>query len=305
MGLRAAFFTCSALFLAFAAQVALADTRVLTESNFDRETKDGDAGVHVGKVDCTTERSICERFSVQSYPTLKVVTGGRSFDYAGSREQAALAEFALSGHKTSFSEKVLSYPEFATQREIAQREQLEAERSSQVVTLTSANFDEVAPLWHRLSKSLLDSGSSTKVAKVDCTVHRRVCSRFGVAGYPTLFFVKDGQVYKYQQSRSLNAFLDFVNGGYEKETAVGPIADETLLSSIVDTTVEWASENTVMAVMGVIALIALVVAVLVALLDRCLGENDIDAPLQAAKNSPAGVAAAAATAATTTKSKDD
>lgn len=99
-------------------------------------------------------------------------------------------------------------------------------------------------------------------------------------------------------------FLDFVNGGYKKETSTGPIPDETLLSSIVDTTVEWASENTVMAVIGVIGLIALVVAVLVALLDRCLGENDIDVYLQAAKTSPAGVAAAAA-AAPTTKSKDD
>lgn len=358
MSFRTTLFACSALLFAFTAQVALAETRVLTESNFDRETADGvwfvkfyapwcghcqrlapvldalavdtavtDAGVHVAKVDCTAERSICERFSVQSYPTLKVVTGGRSFDYAGSREQSALAAWAISGHKTSFSEKVLSYREFVEQREIAQREQLDAERSSQVVTLTSANFDEVvkgstdaflikfyapwcghckrlAPLWHRLSKSLLDSGSNAKVAKVDCTVHRRVCSRFGVAGYPTLLFVKDGQVYKYQQSRSLNAFLDFVNGGYKKETSTGPIPDETLLSSIVDTTVEWASENTVMAVIGVIGLIALVVAVLVALLDRCLGENDIDVHLQAAKTSPAGVAAAAA-AAPTTKSKDD
>lgn len=71
--------------------------------NTHSETARQDAGVHVAKVDCTTERSICERFSVQSYPTLKVVTGGRSFDYAGSRDQAALAAFAISGHKVGLS----------------------------------------------------------------------------------------------------------------------------------------------------------------------------------------------------------
>lgn len=55
--------------------------------------------MRVGKVDCTTERSICERFGVQSYPTLKVVTDGRYYDYASSREQAALAAFATEGYK--------------------------------------------------------------------------------------------------------------------------------------------------------------------------------------------------------------
>lgn len=191
---------------------------------------------------------------------------------------------------------MLPYKTTVAQRENAAREQAEAERTSQVVTLTSANFDELvkeskdpwiikfyapwcghckrlAPTWHRLSKALQDSGSSTKVAKVDCTVHRRVCSRFGVQGYPSLFYINDGVVYKYQQSRTLNSFLDFLNGGWEKAEAIGPIADETLLSTIVDTAVEWASENTVLAVVGIILLVAIVVAILVALLDRCLGEN--------------------------------
>lgn len=191
---------------------------------------------------------------------------------------------------------MLPYETTVAQRENAAREQAEAERTSQVVTLTSANFDELVkkskdswiikfyapwcghckrltPTWHRLSKALQDSGSSTKVAKVDCTVHRRVCSRFGVQGYPSLFYINDGVVYKYQQSRTLNSFLDFLNGGWEKAEAIGPIADETLLSTIVDTAVEWASENTVLAVVGIILLVAIVVAILVALLDRCLGEN--------------------------------
>lgn len=70
-----------------------------------------------------------------------------------------------------------------------------------------------------------------------------------------------------------------------------------------DATVEWASENTVMAVMGVIGLIAIVVAILVAVLDRYLGDSDVDAQLQAAKNSPAGVAAQAAVAAGKSKAE--
>ncbi|KAF1313367.1 Protein disulfide-isomerase domain, partial [Globisporangium splendens] len=371
MGFRAALFT-SALFLAFTAQTVFAEPTVLNEANFDKETADGvwfvkfyapwcghcqklapvfdalsvdpqitGADVRIAKVDCTTERSICERFSVQSYPTLKMVTAGNFYDYAGARDATAITKFATKGYKvyvvlfamclacqyadsvscvqTSFSEKVLSYQEFVAQREIAQREQLEAERSSQVVTLTSALFDELvkeskdpwiikfyapwcghckrlvrvdsvyAPVWHRLSKSLQDSGSSTKVAKVDCTVHRRVCSRFGVGGYPSLFYIRDGLVYKYQKGRTLNAFLEFLNGGWQEVESIGPIPDETWLSTIVDASIEWAAENTVLAVIAGIVVIAIFVAILVAALDYCLGENDVEAYRQLPKGSPAPV----------------
>jgi hypothetical protein len=57
--------------------------------------------VHIGKVDCTTERSICERFGVQSYPTLKVVTAGRFYDYASRREIPDMVKFVTSGYKVS------------------------------------------------------------------------------------------------------------------------------------------------------------------------------------------------------------
>ncbi|DBA00314.1 TPA: hypothetical protein N0F65_001509 [Lagenidium giganteum] len=302
----------------------------LTEANFDAETKESvwlvkfyapwcghckklaplfeqlpdeaeikTANVRIGKVDCTTERSICERFSVQSYPTIKVISEGRFYDYAGRREVADFVKFVTAGYKSEYSEQVLSLAEFVAQRDAAAAEQADAEKHSSVVTLTSASFEELVkdskgswiikfyapwcghckrltPTWHRLSRSLQEGGSQTKVAKVDCTVHRRVCSRFGVNGYPTLFYVNDGNVYKYQGARSLNAFLEYVNGGWKSAELVGPIPDETLLSTIVDSAVEWAAEHTVMAILVGILIIAVFVAILVALLDYCLAEDDIE-----------------------------
>lgn len=50
-------------------------------------------------------------------------------------------------------------------------------------------------------------GCSECDKQVDCTVHRRVCSRFGVNGYPTLYYVNNGQVYKYQGGRTLPAYV--------------------------------------------------------------------------------------------------
>lgn len=57
--------------------------------------------MHVAKVDCTTDRSICERFGVQSYPTLKVVTGGKFYDYAGARDASSITKFSTTGYKVA------------------------------------------------------------------------------------------------------------------------------------------------------------------------------------------------------------
>merc|ERR1719276_431066 len=41
------------------------------------------------------------------------------------------------------------------------------------------------PAWDKLGAAFADS-SSVIIGDVDCTVHKDVCSRFGVRGYPTI-----------------------------------------------------------------------------------------------------------------------
>jgi thioredoxin domain-containing protein 5 len=260
MQLRGVFTTLAGA-LALALPATQAAPVALTEATFDHQTSSGvwfvkfyapwcghckklaptidelseadglaEQDVHVAKVDCTTERSVCERFSVGSYPTLKVVAAGKSYDYNGRRDVPAMVAFLTEGYKKDFGEKVLSYAEFVDQRRAAAAEHEENERQSAVVQLTTTSFEQqvlggkepwlikfyapwcghckrLAPTWNKLSRTLKENGSKTKVAKVDCTVHRRVCSRFGVNGYPSLFYVNDGQVYKYKGGRSLPAYV--------------------------------------------------------------------------------------------------
>jgi protein disulfide-isomerase A6 len=49
----------------------------------------------------------------------------------------------------------------------------------------------MAPDWNKLADDYADS-SSVLIADVDCTVHQAVCSKFGVSGYPTVKYFKDG-----------------------------------------------------------------------------------------------------------------
>ncbi|RLN97657.1 hypothetical protein BBJ28_00013982 [Nothophytophthora sp. Chile5] len=237
---------------------ALAAPVVLTEATFDHQTSEGvwfvkfyapwcghckklapvidemsedaqivEKGVHVAKVDCTVEKSICERFGVQSYPTLRVVSAGKYYDYSGRREAPSMIAFATEGFKKEFAERVLSYSEFGTW--LCQHE--ENERKSAVVSLTTASFEEL----------VLNS--------------------------------KEPWLIKFYAPW----FLDFVESGWESAEAIGPIPEEGFFSKIVDMSIEWATEHTVLAILAGILVIAIIVAILVALLDYWLGADDVAA----------------------------
>ena len=49
----------------------------------------------IGKVDCTTEKSICKssQFNIKGYPSLKIYKDGNFFDYPGKRDPDSMIEF--------------------------------------------------------------------------------------------------------------------------------------------------------------------------------------------------------------------
>jgi len=196
-----------------------------------------DGKFKVAKVDCTVHRSVCSDFGVRGYPTIKLIKDGKSYDYAGARTIEAFTTFAHGGYSSATSAPL---PGVAKAADTEDKE--EKNSGKEVVVLTQGNFDEkiasgewlvefyapwcghckhLAPIWDELATK-----TEVNVAKVDCTVEKDLMPRFGVRGFPTIKFIKDGQVYDYKGARTVDAFLSFSKTGY-KEASSAPLKEAT------------------------------------------------------------------------------
>ncbi|CAE7675426.1 unnamed protein product [Symbiodinium microadriaticum] len=117
-------------------------------------------------------------------------------------------------------------------------------KASNVVVLTSANFEmetqastgsttgdwivefyapwcghckRLQPVWEELATELKGIAN---VGKVDVTGNRDLGNRFDIKGFPTIKFFRQGQTYDYKGGRSLEAFVNFVKGGYKDAPSV-------------------------------------------------------------------------------------
>merc|ERR1712137_947766 len=221
--------------------IALAgELAVLTESDFDTRTASGVwfikfyapwcghckrlaptwdslaevANFNVGKVDCTENGALCQRFEVHGYPTLllfKEGTGSAAIKYSGARDLPAFTSWVAS----ETGKAAPAAPADA------------ADAGSKVVTLGSDNFEEfvtgkdvfikfyapwcghckkMAPTWAELA-----SASQYTIADVDCTIHKDLATKYEVRGFPTLILFKaDGERVKYSGARTIDAFESFL-----------------------------------------------------------------------------------------------
>ena len=146
--------------------------------------------VVVAKVNCVAEASVCSRYSVNGYPTIKFFAKGVAEDYSGGRSVDEFVDFL--NKKTNARLGVSKAPTYVTD-------------------LTPANFDVVvngerdvlveffapwcghckslAPKYELLGKAFANE-DKVVIAKVDADKHRTLGERFGVSGFPTLKYFK-------------------------------------------------------------------------------------------------------------------
>lgn len=80
----------------------------------------------------------------------------------------------------------------------------------------------MAPTWEQLAEILNEDDSNVRIAKVDCTIDKEICSEHDVTGYPTLKFFKQGsdEGVKFKGTRDLPTLTSFINEQLGNEPAV-------------------------------------------------------------------------------------
>lgn len=69
---------------------------------------------------------------------------------------------------------------------------------------------KLAPVWDEFAEQ-----TNVLVAKVDCTVHKELCQKQGVQGYPTLKYSNGYGLNKYENGRDLESLLEFVENNLQ------------------------------------------------------------------------------------------
>jgi len=182
---------------------------------------------NVAKIDCTVETGSCS--DIRGYPTIKLFHNGVVTPYNGPRTIEAFTEFVR--EKTA-GQETLGEQAKAVEAQPKKEAAAAVEQEGDLVVLTNENFEaltsdgvwfvkfyapwcghckNMAPTWSKYATTVKGRSLPYKVAKVDCTVQRDICQKFGIRGYPTLKLLKGGDAYDYNGSREESSFLKFVD----------------------------------------------------------------------------------------------
>ena len=188
----------------------------------------GESSILIGKVDVTQDSAVGHVFGVSGFPTLLLVANGQVIKFTGQRTLPAMEAFVRGGYEAALGE-AKPFPALPQPVPTA-----DPTAPSAVVDATSLSPSELdatllsssggafvkfyapwcghckamASAWEDVAAAVKADGVT--VAEVDATVNSAAAKRFGVAGYPTLVFVKDGQVWTYKGGRSAAALVQYV-----------------------------------------------------------------------------------------------
>lgn len=235
------------LALLFISSVFADDVVVLTEDNFEKEVGQDRAAlvefyapwcghckrlapeyeqlgasfkkaksVFIGKVDCDDQKSLCGKYDIQGYPTLKWFPKG-SLDpkkYEGARTAEALTEFVNTEAGTNV--KIAAAPSHVVILSPNNFEEVVMDKSKHVLVEFYAPWcghcKSLAPIYEKVATAF-KLEENVVIANLDADKHKDLAEKYGISGFPTLKFFprnnKDGE--DYEGGRDLDAFVTFIN----------------------------------------------------------------------------------------------
>ncbi|XP_065854368.1 probable protein disulfide-isomerase A6 [Euphorbia lathyris] len=236
-----------ALVLLLASSVSAEDVVILTDDNFEKEVGQDRAAliefyapwcghckklapdyeklaasfkkaksVLIGKVDCDAHKSICSKYDVSGYPTLKWFPRGslEPKKYEGARTAEALTEFMNSEGGTNVKIAAVSSSVLVLSLDNFNKVVLDETKDVLVEFYAPwcGHCKHLAPTYEKVAIAF-KLEDNVIIANVDADKYRDLAERYGVSGYPTLkFFPKNNKAGEdYGGGRDLDDFVTFIN----------------------------------------------------------------------------------------------
>uniref|UniRef100_A0A7S1TJ22 protein disulfide-isomerase n=1 Tax=Erythrolobus australicus TaxID=1077150 RepID=A0A7S1TJ22_9RHOD len=198
--------------------------------------------VLIASIDATEQKALANKFAISGYPSIKWIAANKGLnpdaatDVRVDRNAEALSAYV--NQATGLTKKI--------------------SKETAVVTLTEDNFDRevladddtsvlvefyapwcghckaLAPKYDALSM-LFAGEKKIKIAALDADGAKRLSTKYGVTGYPTIKLFKAGQKdapIKYEQPREVKNFIEFLNE--ELGTDLTPTGDVTEGAGVLD-----------------------------------------------------------------------
>ncbi|XP_028394335.1 probable protein disulfide-isomerase A4 isoform X1 [Dendronephthya gigantea] len=174
-------------------------------------------------VNCMQEQKLRQKYEVSGFPSVKYFKDGKyAYDYPRSRTKDDLVDFMRSPSEANKN------PNNIVKNDIPW-----SDEDNSVIHLTGDNFAEfvqshssVLVMFYapwcghcKKTKPEFETAAETfnikeglgKMAAVDCTQDKELCSKYDVTGYPTIKYFKEGEdSFKYFQARTAKAFTEFM-----------------------------------------------------------------------------------------------
>lgn len=65
-------------------------------------------------------------------------------------------------------------------------------------------------MWQYFAISSFQDKKNVKFAKVDATTEKKLADEYGISGYPTLKFFRDGKRYDFKGGRDPNGYFSLI-----------------------------------------------------------------------------------------------
>ena len=162
---------------------------------------------------------ISKKYNITGFPTLLYFQeGAMQYPYPGDNNRQALVSFM----KNPKAEAEVKTPEKEWKDEPSEVEHLTddtfdafMEKENSVMVMFYAPWcghcKQMKPKFTSAASKMKELDINGKLAAVDCTKESKLASRFGVKGYPTVKYFKDGQeAFDAGHAREEKAILDFM-----------------------------------------------------------------------------------------------